>query len=66
MWAIGTPGDHLSLGGAHLILNLSASPENVGKPNLRKHTVLDASRSQISGYLYTASAASESTSDVVF
>ena len=66
MWAIETPGDHLSLGGAHLILNLSASPENVGKPSLRKHTVLDASRSQISGYLYTASASSESTSDVVF
>lgn len=66
MWAIETPGDHLSLAGAHLILNLSASPENVGKPSLRKHTVLDASRSQISGYLYTASASSESTSDVVF
>lgn len=66
MWAIASPGDTLSLGGAHLILNLSASPENVGKPNLRKHTVLDASRSQLTGYLYTAAASSESTTDVVF
>jgi NAD+ synthase (glutamine-hydrolysing) len=66
MWAISSPGDSLSLGGAHLILNLSASPENMGKPNLRKHTVLDASRSQLTGYLYSAAATSESTTDLVF
>lgn len=66
MWAIQTPGDYLSLAGAHLILNLSASPENVGKQNIRKTTVMDASRRQISAYLYTASASTESTTDVVF
>ena len=66
MWAIETPGNHLSLSGAHLILNLSASPETVGKQTIRKTTVLDASRRQLSGYLYTASASSESTTDVVF
>lgn len=66
MWAIETPGNHLSLSGAHLILNLSASPETMGKQSVRKHTVLDASRRQLSGYLYTASASSESTVDVVF
>ncbi|WP_025724847.1 NAD(+) synthase [Acholeplasma granularum] len=66
MWAIQSPGNNLALSGAHVILNLSASPEIIGKSNTRKTTVIDASRRQLSTYLYTSSTFSESTTDLVF
>lgn len=66
MWAIQTPGDELSLAGAHMILNLSASTEHIGKPELRKMTVVDSSRKHNGAYLYTSNGYSESTSDVVY
>ncbi len=66
MWAIQTPGDELSLAGAHLIVNLSASTEFLGKPQTRKMTVIDSSRKHNGAYLYTSNGPTESTTDVIF
>ncbi|VEU82299.1 Glutamine-dependent NAD(+) synthetase [Acholeplasma hippikon] len=66
MWAMHTPGDVLSLAGAHFILNLSASTEAVGKPEVRKNTVLESSRRHFGGYFYTSSGATESSTDLIY
>lgn len=66
MWAVQTPGDVLSLAGAHIMVNLSASTEYVSKTKQRKYTVINSSRKQVGAYLYTSNGSSESTSDVVF
>lgn len=66
MWAIQSPGDELSLSGAMMMLNLSASTEIVGKPQSRRNTVIESSRKHMGAYLYTSSGPTESTTDVVF
>lgn len=66
MWAIQTPGDELSLAGAHIIANLSASTEYLGKPSMRKMTVIDSSRKHNGAYVYTSNGPTESTTDVIF
>ncbi|KAB8121943.1 nitrilase-related carbon-nitrogen hydrolase ['Cynodon dactylon' phytoplasma] len=66
LWTIESPSDLLSLNGAHLIFNLSASTEHIGKSQLRKTAVLDHSRKQIGGYFYTSSGISETTTDTLF
>ena len=48
LWAVYTPSDDMSLAGANLFFNLSASTERVGKPLIRKNLVLDHSRKQMS------------------
>lgn len=66
MWTIKAPSDDLSLNGAHLIFNLSASTEHTGKMEMRRNTAVDASRRQNSAYIYTSGSSFESTVDVVF
>lgn len=66
MWTIQTPADTLSLAGAHLLINISASTEFVSKVEQRQYTVLNASRKQNSAYVYTSNGSSESTTDVVY
>lgn len=66
LWTVFSPGDLLSLNGAHLIFNLSASTDHIGKLDLRKNAVLDHSRKQIGGYFYTSSGITESTVDNLF
>ncbi len=66
IWATYSPSDELSLQGASLILNLSASSEYVGKQAIRRHVVLDHSRKQIAAYVYTTTGHFESSSEVVF
>ncbi len=66
LWAAYSPSDDMSLAGANLMFNLSASPERVGKLAVRKHLVLDHSRKQMSAYVYTSSGHFESSSEVVF
>ena len=66
LWTINSPGDNLSLAGAHLILNLSASTEYITKPEQRRLVVADASRRQMGAYLYTSSGPGEANTDVVF
>ncbi len=66
MWAPITRGNILSLYGANLICNLSASNEFLGKSENRRLTVCDNSRRNLGAYIYTSAGASESTSDTVF
>lgn len=66
IWATYAPSDELSLHGASIIFNLSASSEFVGKQANRRHVVLDHSRKQFGAYVYTTSGHYESSSEVVF
>jgi NAD+ synthase (glutamine-hydrolysing) len=66
LWAAYSPSDDMSLAGANLFFNLSASTERVGKPQVRKNLVLDHSRKQMAAYVYTSSGHFESSSEVVY
>ena len=66
LWATYSPSDDMSLAGANLIFNLSASSEYVTKPRLRRINVLDHSRKQMGAYVYTSTGTFESTSEVPY
>ena len=56
----------LAVSGAELIVNLSASPEQVGKRAYRQELVKQLSASCSCAYAYTSAGYTESTSDLVF
>ena len=66
VWATYAPSDDMSLAGANMIFNLSASSEYVGKQTLRRNVVLDHSRKQMAAYIYTTTGHYESSSETVF
>ncbi|MFA7076196.1 MAG: NAD(+) synthase [Candidatus Izemoplasmatales bacterium] len=66
MWATISPGNLLSVNGANIIINLSASNEVLGKEHIRRNAVLEHSRKNSGVYIYVSSGASESTSETVF
>lgn len=66
LWTSIPPSSILSLYGAEIIFNPSASPETVGKHPYRKTLVCQQSARCIAGYVYAASGNGESTSDLVF
>ena len=66
IWSPLPPSTFHSIEGAHLNLNLSASPELVGKNSLRKKLCDAHSERTLSAYLYVSSGYMESTKDVVF
>ena len=66
LWSVIPPSLYLTLGGANIIANLSASNELVGKNDYRKELVKTQSSRTISAYLYSSAGFSESTSDLVF
>jgi NAD+ synthase (glutamine-hydrolysing) len=66
LWATYSPSDDMSLAGANLIFNLSASTEYLGKRSQRRAAVIDHSRKQINAYVYTSSGYFESSSEVVY
>lgn len=66
LWAPIPPSSELTLAGANIIANLSASNELVGKDEYRKELVRSQSSRTVSAYLYTSAGFSESTSDLVF
>ena len=66
VWAVEPPSNKLSLLGANIIFNLSASIEVIGKKEYRRELVKMQSAKTISGYVYCSSGVNESTSDVVF
>lgn len=66
VWAVEPPSNKLSLLGANIIFNLSASNEVIGKKEYRRELVKMQSAKTISGYVYCSSGVNESTSDVVF
>ncbi len=66
LWAPVTPSTNLSLDGASVIVNPSASSEIIGKADTRRQLVSSASSRLLCGYIYANSAWGESTQDVVY
>ena len=66
LWAPFPPSVQHALEGAHLIVNLSASDEMVGKDSYRRNLVAGQSARLICGYIYAAAGEGESTQDLVF
>ena len=66
LWAVTPPSNRLALAGAHLICNLSASNELVGKADYRRELVKTQSGRLICAYAYASAAPGESVSDTVF
>lgn len=66
VWVANPPSTSHALAGANVIVNLSASNENVGKDEYRQMLVRSASARLISAYIFTSGGAGESTQDVVF
>lgn len=55
----------LAIGGANILLNPSASPENISKADYRRNLVIGQSGRCIAGYVYASSGPTESTNDYV-
>ncbi len=66
VWAPTPPSNQLTLAGADLIFNLSASDELIGKHQYLKSLLAQQSARTISGYIYSGCGFGESTQDVVF
>ena len=66
LWTLLPPSTLLALGGAEVIVNLSASPETVGKRADRRNLVKHQSAICNCIYAYTSSGYTESTQDMVF
>lgn len=66
LWVIIPPSSYLSLMGANIIGNLSASNEIVSKADYRKDLVRSQSARCISSYVYASSGVFESSTDLVF
>lgn len=66
LWSVVPPSSYLSLSGAQIIGNLSASNEVVSKSDYRKQLVLTQSASCMSGYIYSGTGVYESSTDVLF
>lgn len=66
LWAPIPPSSQLSLAGATLLANLSASNELVGKADYRRALVTQQSARMRSAYIYCSTGVNESTTDLVF
>ncbi|KGN92183.1 NAD(+) synthase [Porphyromonas canoris] len=66
MWTATPPGTRLSLYGAHIIFNLSASNENAGKHAYLRALISGNSAQAICGYVYASCGYGESSTDLVY
>ncbi len=66
LWAPVPPSTWMSLAGAEIILNLSASNETIAKRDYRKSLVKQVSASCIADYVYVSAGKNESTQDLIF
>lgn len=66
LWVTIPPSSYLSLSGANIIGNLSASNEIVSKADYRRSLVEAQSARCMSSYVYSSSGVLESTTDLVF
>ncbi|MDE6301110.1 MAG: NAD(+) synthase [Muribaculaceae bacterium] len=66
LWAPAPPSTNLTLGGVEVMLNLSASPDAIGKYDYLMSLLLNQSARTICGYVYAASGNGESSTDLVF
>ena len=66
LWAPIPPSCRLALGGAHILLNLSASNDLVGKAAYRNELVRQQSARCLAAYAYCSAGVGESSTDLVF
>ncbi|MCR4649662.1 MAG: NAD(+) synthase [Lachnospiraceae bacterium] len=66
LWVPDKPSTHLSLAGANIIANLSASDEIIGKQEYRRELIRQQSGSCYVAYVYASSGTHESSTDLVF
>src|SRR5262249_49013197 len=66
LWVPIPPSSAQALGGATVLVNLSASNEVIGKAAYRRQLVVNQSGRCIAGYVYASCGGWESTTDVVF
>ena len=66
IWAPVPPSNNLTLAGADIIFNCSASNELTGKHKYLRNLLMQQSARTISGYVYASSGFGESTQDVVY
>lgn len=66
LWAPIPPSSTLSMQGANIICNLSASNELTGKNNYLRSLICRQSAGTISGYVYASAGFGESSTDLVF
>jgi len=66
LWAVEPPSGSQALAGATLLLNLSASPEILGKRDYRQQLVTSQSARCLSAYAYASAGPNESSTDLVF
>lgn len=66
VWAPISPSNIMSLNGANIFLNLSASNDYLYKDKKRANMVSEASRKNRGAYLYVSSNTSESSTGIVF
>lgn len=65
-WAVSPPSGAQALAGATLLLNLSASPEILGKQAYRRDLVASLSARCLAAYAYASAGSNESSTDLVF
>lgn len=66
LWVPNPPSTALAQAGAHIIVNLSASDEIIGKAGYRRDLVRQQSGRLLCAYLYADAGFGESTQDLVF
>jgi NAD+ synthase (glutamine-hydrolysing) len=66
LWTTIPPSSYLSLKGANILCNLSASNELVSKADYRRDLIKNQSARCMSSYIYASCGVFESTTDVVF
>ena len=66
LWVPLPPSVNLAQAGAHIIVNLSASDEMVGKDSYRRDLVKGQSARLVCGYIYATAGEGESSQDLVF
>ncbi len=66
LWVPNPPSTEHAMGGATVIVNLSASNETVGKDAYRRLLVESASARLLSAYIYASAGEGESTQDLLF
>ena len=66
VWAPIPPSNNLTMAGADIVVNLSASDELIGKHRYLRSLIAQQSARTMSGYVYASSGFGESTQDVVY
>jgi NAD+ synthase (glutamine-hydrolysing) len=66
LWVPIPPSSHLAMAGAKVIVNLSASPDTIGKYDYLRQLIAQQSARCMCGYVYAAAGFGESSTDLVF